>query len=63
MTRSCASKKSQALAARGAEVVKADINDPATLKAAFEDANVVFAASDFWGLYGDPADNGKATCC
>lgn len=53
-------QKAQALATRGADVVKADLDDPASLSPAFEDAHVIFAVSDFWGLYGDPANPPKA---
>ncbi|KAK7414936.1 hypothetical protein QQX98_006261 [Neonectria punicea] len=60
ITRNTSSPKAQALAARGAEVVQADMDSPATLSAAFEGAHAVFAVSDFWGLYGDPANRSKA---
>jgi hypothetical protein len=59
LTRNASSIKSQALAARGADVVQADIDTPATLSAAFEGANAIFAVSDFWGLYGDPSNKDK----
>ena len=51
--------KAQALAARGAEVVQADLDNPSTLAPAFENATVIFAVSDFWGIYGDPANKYK----
>ncbi|RSM09500.1 hypothetical protein CEP52_004113 [Fusarium oligoseptatum] len=60
LTRNASSTKAQALASRGAEVVEADLDKPSTLAAAFEGANAVFAVSDFWGLYGDPANKEKA---
>ncbi|KAL6229310.1 hypothetical protein BDW75DRAFT_225285 [Aspergillus navahoensis] len=60
LTRNTSSTKSQALAARGAEVVQADIDAPATLLTAFEGANAIFAVSDYWGLFGDPANKDKA---
>lgn len=60
LTRNTSSPKAQALAARGAQVVQADIDTPSTLPAAFEGANAIFAVSDFWGLYGDPANKEKA---
>ncbi|KAF4458814.1 hypothetical protein FALBO_14447 [Fusarium albosuccineum] len=59
LTRSASSTKAQALAARGAQVVEADIDDPATLPAAFEGANAIFAATNFMGLYIDPANQNK----
>ncbi|RFU72567.1 hypothetical protein TARUN_9682 [Trichoderma arundinaceum] len=60
LTRNTSSTKAQALAARGAEVVRADMDEPLTLEQAFEGANAIFAVSDFWGLFGDPANQGKA---
>ncbi|KAH7247303.1 uncharacterized protein BKA55DRAFT_595001 [Fusarium redolens] len=60
LTRNTSSVKYQALAARGAEVVQADIDTPATLSAAFEGADAIFAVSDFWGLYSDPTNKDKA---
>ncbi|KAE8338044.1 hypothetical protein BDV24DRAFT_93849 [Aspergillus arachidicola] len=60
VTRNPLSPKAQALAARGADVVKADLDDPSSLASAFEDAHVIFAVSDFWGVYGDPANQAKA---
>lgn len=61
LTRNPTRAKAQALAARGAEVVQADMDSPDTLSSAFENAHAVFAVSDFWGLYGDPANQAKAT--
>ncbi|KAL3485817.1 hypothetical protein BJX62DRAFT_229207 [Aspergillus germanicus] len=52
--------KAQALAACGAEIFQADTNTPATLSTAFEGANAIFAVSDYWGLFGDPANKYKA---
>ncbi|KAL3451768.1 hypothetical protein BJX65DRAFT_303499 [Aspergillus insuetus] len=60
LTRNTLSTKAQALAARGAEIVQADINTPATLSTAFEGANAIFAVSDYWGLFSDPANKDKA---
>jgi|SRR5690242_8018487 len=60
LTRDTSSTKSQALAARGAEVVQANIDIPETLSAAFEGANAIFAVSDFWGQYFDPGNKNKA---
>lgn len=59
ITRNTTSAKAQALAARGAEVVRADLDDVASLEKAFQGANAIFAVSDFWGLYGDPANKDK----
>ncbi|KAI9034773.1 NmrA/HSCARG family protein, partial [Aspergillus affinis] len=60
VTRNPTSTKANALAARGAEVVQADLDSPSTLSSAFENANAIFAVSDFWGLFGDPANEAKA---
>ncbi|KFA76231.1 hypothetical protein S40288_10300 [Stachybotrys chartarum IBT 40288] len=59
LTRNTSSAKAHALAKRGAQVVTADIDNPETLPAAFEGAHAVFAVSNFWALYGDPANQGK----
>lgn len=61
VTRRPNGSKAVHLAARGAEVVQADLDAPSTLLSAFEDAHAIFAVSDFWGLYGDPANQAKAT--
>ncbi|KAJ5758020.1 uncharacterized protein N7511_006714 [Penicillium nucicola] len=60
VTRNPTSTKAQALAARGAEVVQADLDSPSTLVSAFENAHAIFAVSDFWGLYFNPANQAKA---
>jgi NAD(P)-dependent dehydrogenase (short-subunit alcohol dehydrogenase family) len=60
LTRDTSSTKSQALAARGAEVVQADIDTPSSLSAAFEGASVIFGVSDFWGMFWNPANKDKA---
>jgi uncharacterized protein YbjT (DUF2867 family) len=60
VTRNPSSAKAQALASRGAEVVQGDLDSPSTLSSAFDNANAIFAVSDFWGLYGDPANAAKA---
>ncbi|KAK2470195.1 hypothetical protein H9L39_18343 [Fusarium oxysporum f. sp. albedinis] len=60
VTRNPSSAKAQALAARGAEVVQADLDSPATLQAAFKDANIIFVTSDFWSVYNHPDSKDKA---
>lgn len=60
VTRNPVSPKAHALAAQGAEVVQADLDSPSTLLSAFENANAIFAVSDFWGLFGDPANEARA---
>ena len=48
ITRNPDSDKAKALAAQGAEVVKADLDDPASLEAAFEGAYGAFCVTNFW---------------
>lgn len=50
ITRNPASDKAKALSARGVEVVKADLDDLESLKAAFSGAWGVFGVTDFWSL-------------
>ncbi|KAK5995259.1 NmrA-like family domain-containing oxidoreductase hkm9-like protein [Cladobotryum mycophilum] len=59
ITRNTSSPKALALAARGVEVVQADMDEPPTLEPAFRDAAVIFAVSDFWGIYGEPTNKFK----
>ena len=48
ITRDVNSEKAKALAAAGAEVVAADVDDPATLRRAFEGAHGAFCVTFFW---------------
>ncbi len=48
LTRDVNSDKAKALAAQGAEVVAVDVDDPASLKAAFEGAYGAFCVTFFW---------------
>ncbi|KAK3392424.1 hypothetical protein B0T20DRAFT_55862 [Sordaria brevicollis] len=48
LTRSPDSPTSQSLSSQGVEVVSADVNDPSTLPAAFQDAYAIFATTAFW---------------
>jgi hypothetical protein len=48
ITRNPQSDNAQALAAKGAEIVTADLNDESSLVAAFAGANVIFAVTDFF---------------
>ncbi|KAL6824654.1 hypothetical protein J3E69DRAFT_381527 [Trichoderma sp. SZMC 28015] len=59
LTRNPSSAKAKALSARGVEVVQADMDDVASLSAAFRDANAIFVVSDFWGIYGALAQQEK----
>jgi uncharacterized protein YbjT (DUF2867 family) len=48
LTRDATSEKAQALAALGAEVVTADVDDPASLERAFAGAHGAFCVTFFW---------------
>jgi uncharacterized protein YbjT (DUF2867 family) len=48
LTRNVNSEKAKALAAAGAEVVAADVDDPATLRRAFEGAHGAYCVTFFW---------------
>lgn len=54
ITRDAGSEKAAALKAKGVEVVAADLNDPASLAAAFEEVHGAFLVTNFW----DPATGG-----
>ncbi|KAF4991782.1 hypothetical protein FGRMN_7622 [Fusarium graminum] len=54
ITRNLSSPKAEILKARGVELVQADLDDRASLQNAFQDADAIFAVSDFWGIYNDP---------
>ncbi|KAF2014384.1 NAD(P)-binding protein [Aaosphaeria arxii CBS 175.79] len=58
LTRNATSSKASALQGRGVEVVEGNLDNPSSLSAAFKDANIVFAVSDFWSNY---LDSGKRT--
>ncbi|KAL7959456.1 NAD(P)-binding protein [Trichoderma compactum] len=53
VTRSTESEAAKALAARGVEVVRADLTDIAALRAAFAGSHAIFAVTIFWGLFSD----------
>lgn len=48
LTRNAQSEKSQALAAAGAEVVEADLDDEASLRAAFEGVHGAYVVTNYW---------------
>jgi uncharacterized protein YbjT (DUF2867 family) len=48
VTRNPSSEKAHALAAAGAEVVGADLDDPASLRAAFRGAHGAYCVTNFW---------------
>ena len=51
VTRNPSSAASKALAAKGVEMVAADLSDPFTLPAVFVGATAIFAVTDFWGPF------------
>ena len=57
VTRDPASKSAEALAKRGVEVVKGDLLEPRSLRAAFEGSYGAFLVTNFW----DPAQMAKET--
>ncbi|KAL2277071.1 hypothetical protein FJTKL_00211 [Diaporthe vaccinii] len=54
LTRDPGSGPAKDLAALGAEVVRADLNDVQSLKAAFEGANVIFSVTNYWEPFFPP---------
>ncbi|GKT46034.1 NmrA-like family domain-containing protein 1 [Colletotrichum spaethianum] len=54
LTRDPSKPSSQAWAAKGVELVKADVNDVSTLISAFAQSTVIFGVTDFWGAAMDP---------
>lgn len=48
ITRDPSKAAAQELAAQGAEVVQADVNDSASLEKAFAGVDTVFAVTDYW---------------
>lgn len=53
VTRSPESPAAKTLAARGVEVVRAELTDATALKAAFAGSYAIFAVTNFWGLFSD----------
>ncbi|KAK6367975.1 hypothetical protein LTS17_010128 [Exophiala oligosperma] len=54
ITRTPSSLAAQNLASSGAEVVRADLDDPKSLDAAFFGAHAIFAVTDFWQFAQSP---------
>ena len=52
ITRNPGSDNAKSLAAKGIDVVKADANDPASLKTAFEGSYAIYAVTDFFEPFG-----------
>jgi NAD(P)-dependent dehydrogenase (short-subunit alcohol dehydrogenase family) len=60
ITRTPSSPAAQALATAGAEVIRADLSDLPSLRAAFKDATALFLNTDFWGPYRATRDSTAA---
>lgn len=59
LTRNPSSEASKALAAKGVEMVAANLDDVSSLNRAFEGATAIFSVTDFWGPYHDPKNKDK----
>jgi uncharacterized protein YbjT (DUF2867 family) len=60
VTRDPGSPAARALAAAGAEVVAADLDDPASLRRAFEDAYGAFCVTFFWAHFSPEKEKAQA---
>ena len=60
LTRDPKSDKARALAARGAEVVVADLDDPASLRAAFTGAWGAYCVTNFWEHFSPEKEQAQA---
>ncbi|MFH1763656.1 MAG: NmrA/HSCARG family protein [Gemmatimonadota bacterium] len=60
ITRNPASDKAKALAAMGAEVVEADLNDKASLELAFSGAHGAFCVTNFWETFSAEVEKAQA---
>lgn len=60
LTRDTSTAPAQELAALGVEVVRADLDDPKSLEAAFAGANVLFGVTNYWEPFFRPDCRAKA---
>jgi uncharacterized protein YbjT (DUF2867 family) len=60
LTRNVNSEKAKALAAAGAEVVAADVDDPATLRRGFQGAHGAFCVTFFWDHFSPEKEYAEA---
>jgi hypothetical protein len=60
LTRDTTSAAARALTAQGAEMVQADLDDVASLKSAFQGANLIFSVTQYWEPYFRPDCREKA---
>ncbi|KAE8389157.1 hypothetical protein BDV23DRAFT_173333 [Aspergillus alliaceus] len=59
LTRNVSGEKAQRLQAQGVDIMKADLDDPASLTAAFQGATVIFSVTDFWNAFASIAQSGE----
>ena len=59
LTRNPDSASAKALAAKGAELVQANLEDPESLSRAFAGATTIFVNTDFWAPYGAAMASGE----
>ena len=57
ITRDPSKPAAKALAAQGIDIVRGDMDDVQSLKAAFHGAYAIFAVTDFWAGFRDPANH------
>ena len=60
ITRHVESDQARALAARGAEVVAADLDDPASLERAFAGAHGAYCVTNFWEHFSPQKEDTQA---
>src|SRR6188472_2710633 len=60
ITRNVDSDKARALAARGAEVVAADLDDPESLQRAFDGAYGAYCVTNFWEHFSPEKEKAQA---
>ena len=60
ITRNPASDAAMALAAKGVDVVQADLDDEASLTRAFEDAHGIFCVTNFWEHFSPEREKAQA---
>jgi hypothetical protein len=60
LTRDARSPVSQALSAKGIEMVQCNLHDPDSLNGVFSGANLVFSVTDFWKPFFDPDNHARA---
>ena len=59
LTRNVGSSSAKTLQLKGVEMVSADLDDVTSLEAAFRGASVIFAVTDFWTGFRNPANSSK----